>query len=393
MSNIYGDGIRDDTAGIQSLLDTHNRLVELPMPQEFYLISSPLRIYSDQELRLPALARIRLADEANCKMLVNADYENGNANIYINGGIWDQNNIGQISNPLIIPHPQNPSYDGIGLFFQNVTNLHLTHMTFKDPVTFAVTLDTVSYFTVENIVFDFNTGNPWAVNMDGIHLNGNCHFGTIRNLKGACYDDLVALNADEGTCGPITNIDIDGIFAEGCHSAVRLLSVHACVEHIHIHNVFGTYFQYCIGVTKYYPQETAAFYDGLSFDNIFASKAERLTVYKKDGSYVYPLLWIEDNLIVKNISITNVYRTEKITSIPTIYVGKNTIVETMALHNISCENLTGEPMPLFDNHGTVEKLFYSNLRTNGDELFAGSGKYPQNAASESSPYQTDSCQH
>ena len=29
---------------------------------------------------LPALARIRLADEANCKMLINADFEGGNAN-------------------------------------------------------------------------------------------------------------------------------------------------------------------------------------------------------------------------------------------------------------------------------------------------------------------------
>lgn len=376
MCTLYGDGIHDDTAAIQALLDTRDRLIELPMPKEMYLISKPLIIYSNQELKLPSLARIRLADGANCKMLVNADYQDGNANIYISGGIWDQNNLGQISNPYHYPHPQLPEYDGIGMFFRNVVNLHMSNMTFKDPVTYAAALDTVSYFNVENIVFDFNTGNPWAINMDGIHLNGNCHFGTLRNLKGACYDDLIALNADEGTRGPITNIDIDGIFAEGCHSAVRLLSVNCSIEHVHIRNVYGTYFQYCIGVTKYQPQDTTGYYDGLSFDNIFASKAERLTVYGKDGSYVYPLLWIEENLRVKNISISNVFRTEKITAIPTIYVGKNTVVENMALHNVSCENQTGEPMPLFDNRGTVERLTYSNLRTNGDEFFAGPGIYP-----------------
>ncbi len=57
-------------------------------------------------------------------------------------------------------------------------------MLFKDPVTFSITLDIVSYFTVDNIIFDFNYGNPLATNMDGIHLNGNCHFGEILNLKG-----------------------------------------------------------------------------------------------------------------------------------------------------------------------------------------------------------------
>ena len=56
-------------------------------------------------------------------------------------------------------------------------------------------------------------------------MNGSCHFGVVRNLRGACRDDLVALNADEGSGGPVTDIMIDGVFAEDCHSAVRLLSV------------------------------------------------------------------------------------------------------------------------------------------------------------------------
>ena len=67
--------------------------------------------------------------------------------------------------------------------------------------------------------------------MDGVHLNGNCSFGKMTNLQGTCYDDLVALNAEEGTVGPITNIDIDGIYAEDCHSAVRLLTVTQPVEY------------------------------------------------------------------------------------------------------------------------------------------------------------------
>ncbi len=63
------------------------------------------------------------------------------------------------------------------------------------------------------------------MNMDGIHLDGNCYYGMIRDLKGRCFDGLVALNAHEGIAGPISHIEINNIFAEGCYSAVRLLSV------------------------------------------------------------------------------------------------------------------------------------------------------------------------
>ena len=370
---IYGDGVHDDTAGIQALLDTRAHLVELPMPQEMYLISRSLVIYSDQELRLPALACIRLMDHCNCVMLKNASFAQGDSNIYISGGIWDQNNLGQLPNPFLFPHPQAPEYLGYGMLFQNVKNLHLTHMQLKDPVTFAVTLDTVSYFSVEDITFDFNMGNPWAVNMDGIHLNGNCHFGSMRNLKGTCYDDLVALNADEGTGGPITNIDIDGIYAENCHSAVRLLSDVYNVENVHIHNVFGTYYQYCIGITQSNARPITAYFDGLVIDNIFASKAERLPVYRKEGMYIYPLLFIEHHLHVKNITIANVFRTEKTTAVPTLYISQDSVVDTMSLNNITCINQTGVPMPLIENQGTVKQLFYTNLQADGDVLMEGSG--------------------
>ena len=89
---------------------------------------------------------------------------------------------------------------------------------------------------VTNGNFDFNLGNPLATNMDGVHLNGCCHHGVIRNLKGACYDDLVALNAYEGYAGPITDIVIDGLYAEDCRSAVRLLAIHEELKNIHIND-------------------------------------------------------------------------------------------------------------------------------------------------------------
>ena len=382
---LYGDGIHDDTQAIQALLDSRAALVDLPAPAVRYTISKPLVIHSNQELRLPRLAVIRLADNSNCLMLKNEAYDldggmkNGtiqeylqgtapfdatanppDENIAVTGGIWDYNNQGQLPHPWNFPHDDFPEYSGLCMYLRHIRRLHLTGMTMKDPTTYAITLDMVSYFTVEDITFDFNYGNPWAINMDGVHLDGNCHFGVIRNLRGACYDDLVALNADEGTHGPITNVEIDGIWSEDCHSAVRLLSCQCPVKNVHIHNVYGTYYQYCIGVTRYY-QGGPGFYDGLAFDHIFASKAERLSVYRKDGSFVYPLLWVQSGLRVRNLTISDVYHVEEHVATPTVCVEEETTVENLILSNIVQENRLSESFPLFANNGTVEHLSVSNL--------------------------------
>ena len=376
-TTLYGDGIHDDTEGIQALLDARAALVELPAPAVCYLISKPLVIHSNQELRLPRLAVIRLADNSNCLMLrneaFNAEQPVVDQNIAVTGGIWDYNNQGQLPHPWHFPHDEFPEYDGFCMYLRHVRGLHMTGMTLKDPMTFAITLDSVSYFAVEDLTFDFNYGNPWAINMDGVHLDGNCHYGSIRNLRGACYDDLVALNADEGTCGPITNVEIDGIFSEDCHSAVRLLSCRCAVKNIHIHNVFGTYYQYCIGVTKFYDRPAQGYYDGLVFDNIFASKAERKSIYQKDGMMIYPLIWIEQDLTVRNIRISNVFRVEEHVKTPTVCVDRHATVENMVLDNIVQENRLSEPFPLLENNGVIGRLFTTGLRTNGDALTAGYG--------------------
>ncbi len=374
---LYGDGIHDDTEAIQRLLDSRARLVELPMPAERYMISKPLVIHARQELRLPPLAVIRLMDNSNTMMLKNEAFDLGgaaiDADIAVTGGIWDFNNRGQLPHPWFFPHDEAPDYDGMCVFFRGVKNLRLSGITMKDPITFAITLDTVSYFTVEDIVFDFNHGHPWAINMDGVHLNGNCHYGTIRNLKGACYDDLVALNADEGTDGPITHIDIDGIYAEDCHSAVRLLTRKNALENVHIHNVFGTYYQYCIGVTKFYEGDAPGWYGAVTIDNVYAAKAERIPIYRKDGTYVYPLIYIEGGLRVKSLTISHLRRVEERVAVCTIYVGADTRVERMRLEDITQENRLGERFALMENDGVVESLSASGLCAGGAPLIVDRG--------------------
>ena len=382
---LYGDGIHDDTKALQSMLDTRAAYIKFPLPKVCYFISKPLKIYSGQELSLDRYCHIKLMPMSNCVMLQNADPENGDNNITVTGGIWDLNNLEQEKNPLHFSGNPNlmevfwkPGYyNGTVISFWNVKNLKIAHLTIKDPVTFSIMINVIEYFTVEDITFDFNYGNPWAVNMDGVHLCGNCHFGVIRNLKGSCFDDMVAINADEGEVpGPITDIQVDGLFADDCHSAVRLLSANHPVERVSISNVYGTYYQYCIGVTKYYAG-TNGYFDGIVLKNIFASKAPRHSVYRKDGSKVYPFIWVQRGLTVKNLSIENVYRKETNVAIETIGIDKGAKIEDLSLSNIVQENLLPEPFPLILNNGEIENLNTNGLRCTGGEVLTNNGSILQ----------------
>jgi hypothetical protein len=197
----------------------------------------------------------------------------------------------------------------------------------------------------------------------------------MRNLQGACYDDLIALNADEGTGGPITHIDVDGVYCEDCHSAARLLTVKFPVEHIHITNVHGTFYQYCIGITKYYKGESEGYYDGITLDNIYASKAVRIPVYgKSPTSYVYPIIYIENSLHVKHLHIHDLHRREYITPVETLHVGWETTVDHLVLHNITSENHTDAPrVPMWVNHGKV-KVIAQEIYEDGEPVTIASNK-------------------
>ena len=394
MHTLYGDGIHDDTLAIQELIDSGVCEVFLPAPKKYYLISKPLELPSNFKLVLPRFAEVRLAKGANCVMLrTKAVYDYAERlgksrsaselfiwgyvddfapvkyeNIELYGGIWNCNNIEQNPNPQQSRDYTVREFYGFAMLFYNVKNLKISNLTIKDPSNFGITLDTVSYFTVENITFDYNLGNPIPINMDGVHLNGNCRFGVLRNLKGTCYDDLVALNADEGLGGPITDIEIDGIFAENCHSAVRLLTVNHAVERIHISNVYGTYYQYCLGLTKYYEGNSIGHYDSITFDNIYASKAVRNLPIYTPRSYVYALIWVDKQTLVKSLSIHSLHRKEQNNPIDTIHVCSETVIERLILDDITTENLTGKPMTFIGGEGRIINATMRDLCIGDDPI-------------------------
>ena len=375
---LYGDGIHDDTAAIQELIESGCE-VNLPVPKKHYLISRPLELHSNLKLTLPRFAEIRLKDCSNCYMLKNAmledrknridvklfDYVNRYCpdmpceNIEVCGGIWNFNNKNQNPNPLSCGRYEPEGYTGLCFLFYNVKNLRLSSLTLKDPVNFAVTLDKVSYFKVDNITFDFNDGNLYQSNMDGIHLCGNCNHGSIENLFGTCYDDTVAMNAEEGSRGVISDVTVRGIYTENAYSAVRLLSAspECAVRNIHISDVHGTFYHFGICFMPFYTTGKRGLFENITINNMYGGKSSRDLVkfYKVHQYRKYALVDVEGGVDVKNLAIRDLHRREFVDGeVPTLQFAKGAVIENLTLENITAENFTDkENMPFIVNKAEI----------------------------------------
>jgi polygalacturonase len=246
-SGAAGNGIHDDTAAIQKALD--GAKPEVIIPPGAYVISATLKVHSQTRIKAAPTSVIRLADHAgrdfDTYLLSNANPQEGNSNIVVEGGIWDGNNE---HNPRGKEYQQS-SYSGVVINFCNVRNLTFRKLTVRNPESFSIRLGHVTDFAVENIVFDQARARP---NQDGVHVGGFCERGTIRNLSvsstSGTNDDMVALNADDDLrrhfnrdmeCGPIRDIRIEHLAAARAYTFVRLLSHENAIENVLIDGVRG----------------------------------------------------------------------------------------------------------------------------------------------------------
>lgn len=242
-----GDGVSDDGEAFQRALAAGGVVT---VPAGNYLIGRVLRIGSGTTLKLAAGARMRLADGVaktpDDYFLTNANPATGDADIAIEGGFWDGNNAGNARPAGLFDY----GCSGAMMHFQNVRGLRVADMELHNAEAYHVRLTQVDGFQVERIRF---SATRVRNNNDGIHLGGHCENGVIRDIMGlhpgVTGDDMVALNADDAltrtevkgmTNGPIRNIVIEDIAAEGCHSFVRLLSVVSPIENVKICGVRGT---------------------------------------------------------------------------------------------------------------------------------------------------------
>lgn len=382
---LYGDGIHDDFDAIQEMLDSGTSCVYLPCPRVCYKISKCLKIHSHQELKLDRYTLISLMDNSNCAMAENYDPENWDSDICITGGIWDMNHNAQWPNPYHFDNPVTgrkakdfyenvflskrderlffKEYSGHCFRFNSIKNFTFRNLTIRNPVVYGCQMAYIDGFTVENIVFDYTEGSPKLWNLDGIHLEGGCRNGVIRNLRGTCHDDLLAITADDGKFGIVENITVDGIVAEGCHSAVRLLSWHIPVRNVHISNIFCTFYVYCITLSKYYgTNEDRGSFENITIDHISASFCKgTVDVVGNDA----PLIGIGGGLDIDSLSIGYLSRTESVCSMPTIGIDGNTSINFLHIHNCFQNNLTDETIEFLKNKADIKYLRLENNFSEG----------------------------
>ena len=382
--DLVGDGVHDDTAAIQRRIDSGAACVYLPPPPKEYLISSTLRIGSGQELRLDRFTRVRLAPKSSCSMLANRDPVRGDRNVAVTGGVWDNDNLRQYPALWLEKHVGQPysavkelppaaerpkGYDGFLMDFRRVDGFTLRGVTLRNPTTFGFRGERLSNFVVDDVTFDYETFNPVRACMDGIHFDGGSHHGRITNLRGACWDDLLAFNSNDtdhtdAEGEPISDIVVDGVFSVGCHSAVRLLSTGGDVRNITIRNIHGTFYRYAVGLTHFFAwtDRPRGRFDNIVIENCAVAKCLQPSncVAKLAPMEV---VRIEGRLDVGSVRISGLVRDEsEVPEVPTIGVGRGAKVESLVVRDSTQVNRTDRPMTFLRNDGEVKCLDVERIR-------------------------------
>ena len=369
---LFGDGVHDDTAAIQARLDAGSSCVYLPPPAKEYLISTTLVIRSSTELKLDRFTHVRLAPQSDCPLLENAGYRaDGGTDVCIavTGGIWDMDNLRQSPNPWVDkeararrPKAHDPDYFiGIAMRFCHVRGISVCGITIRNPTTYGVEFGHVSNFLVNDITFDYQTWNPVPLNLDGVHLDGFCHHGRISNLRGTCFDDMVALNANDGICspeeGPISDIDIDGLYSDYTHRGVRILSAGAPIRRVTVRNVHIRTYRNAVAIAHFFRDRK----EHGDFDEIVIRDIQSSATYEPDGldhsGFAWPLVWVENNCEVGHLVIDNLSRTETWRAAhPTIGIDPGATVEHLVISNCRQVNETKDDMVFLVNRGKVANL-------------------------------------
>lgn len=362
------------------MLDSGISEVILPPVEKCYMISNTLKIHGGQTLKMGRFTEICLMDNSNCAMLEDDDFDTFKENICIDGGIWNMNNQRQAPNPLHFPDDSGmtfkqkrakmgytpdmvtsflPIYNGICMRFCRIKNFIIKNITLKNPVIFGIQMAHIEQFTVENIIFDYKTGAPKLWNLDGVHIEGYCRHGVIRNLKGTTHDDLVAITADDGLYGPIENILVDGIFADHAHSAVRILSHGLPIKNVKISNIFGSYYVYCVGITKYHGgDDERGVIKNIIIEDISVSSSQG-TADVPGG--VYPIIWVQKGVDLDGLTVRNVEREESAFPVPMLMVDKGATVKRMDISNLHQKSFLDCTIPLLVLDGETEVIRQENL--------------------------------
>ena len=188
--------IRSDA--FQRAID-ENEIVIIPKKETPYYIDKSIIIQSNRHIEAEDGAVIRQIEGVKVLMFRNSMASNGarlpiknaekNYNISICGGRWEETRSRRGGYGKSGMYDEERSFYGVStcMFFNNMENLTLQNMTFRNTGGFAIQIGDIKNVLVENICFE-------ECFADGVHINGNTENIIARHIEGQVGDDLVALN-------------------------------------------------------------------------------------------------------------------------------------------------------------------------------------------------------
>lgn len=344
----------DNTKAIQDVLD---KAIKSPITVYWngrYSVTG-LKIYSNTTIIANAGCGAILRNHSDKSIFINANQSFGSkkdSNIIITGGIWN----GNYYNPEIPKGAQSKGDSITGLVgcfrFYGVDYLTVRDAILYKPATYALAAANVSHVLYENIIVDVGP-NP-LINNDGVHIDGNSQYGTIRHCIINTHDDGIGLNADdlylhwyngkndrnslsskdvfysEAAAGPISDILIDDITFNSSLFGIRILSGQSRVDRITIRNIKGYTKGYAMVVDNYQHNPEMLTWAGPG--NIGTINVEDFDVAIFPGSGMPNESCINVSTNVEQLIFRNIKRKFFAAGEPTIYIkGKNTVIGTMEI--------------------------------------------------------------
>jgi hypothetical protein len=231
---------------------------------------------------------------------------------------------------------------GFALF--GVEQVTFRDVTIKNATTFAVHMTNWERAVFENIDLDNYTKEPKRQHQCGVQVSGPGRFLSMRNIRGETQDDFIALNADDGhsdwnqagefvrndsfgpyaSFGPITDVDIDGVFINGAENAIRILSRQSRVDRVSIRNVQGTF-----GRNGFFLQphwRSGGNYGKITFENI------DLRPFKADYGIIPFVFFLAGHF--EHLTLRNIQSHLPVDSRPVIWVMPHAVIDVLSVEGM-----------------------------------------------------------
>lgn len=340
-SDVTKGGGTDDTALIQGILDRAPKLGSLKLVVDGAILVKGLKVHSNTTIEcLTSDCGFFLADHADQPIIRNADpslTERKNRNLAFLGGTYNGNGAKQAHDV-----PGRGWMTGFAL--HGVEQVTFRDVTIRNAATFAVMMTNWERAVFENIDLDNHSTTPKLPHQDGIHLHGPGRFLSMRNIRGVTGDDFIALNADGGhadwnhagefvrneslgphtSFGPITDVDIEGVFIDGAENAIRILSRQSRVDRVSIRNVQGTF-----GKNGFFLQphwRAGGNYGRITFENI------DLRPLKADYGIIPFVFFLAGHF--EHLTLRNIQSHLPLDSRPVIWVMPHAVIDVLSVEGM-----------------------------------------------------------